>query len=69
MAVRKDIEERLVVEGVPFVVRLVESPTIEDVVATEARLHASKIEGYPIPFDHQVERDVRDFLIRLGIDR
>jgi len=66
---RTDITERLVIEGVPYIVRLIDSPTIDDVLVTEAQLQAATIEGFPIDPNRRVDRDVRDFLIRLGVDR
>lgn len=69
MTYRQDVSERVVVNGVPFIVTLISNPTIDDVVVTEARLHAATLEGYSVPENRKVEREIKDFLVRLGVDR
>lgn len=59
----------MIVEGVPFSIRLISNPTVDDVLVAEARLELSRVEGYPVPDDHKVTRDIKDFLIRLGVER
>ena len=70
MAERQDIETRMVVEGQPYLVRLINNPTIEDVVVTEMRLSLAEKDGSVVLDDaHRVSKDIRDFLIRLGVER
>lgn len=70
MAERQDIETRMVVEGQPYIVRLINNPTIEDVVVTEMRLTLAEKDGsITLDEDHRVSRNIRDFLIRLGVER
>lgn len=64
------VTQRLIVEGKPLLVSLIQNPLIDDVLITEARLQATDIEeGNTANTDHRVGRDVRDFLIRLGVER
>ena len=64
------ITNRLVVDGKPLLVSLIQNPLIDDVLVTEARLQAVDIENRSgTDPDRRVGRDVRDFLIRLGVER
>lgn len=64
------ITQRMIVDGKPLLVSLIQNPLIDDVLITEARLQATDIEeGNGSNPDHRVDRDVRDFLIRLGVER
>ena len=70
MSDRQEVETRLVVDGKPVLVRLVSNPTVDDVVVTEMRLHAAGLaNGTELDEEHRVERGIRDFLIRLGVER
>ena len=69
-SVRQTVRQRLIVDGLPYVVSLISNPTIEDVVVTEMRIQAAAIEGRPALLeDRIVQRDIKDFLIRLGVER
>ena len=69
MSTRQEVESRLVVEGRPVIIKLISNPIIDDVVITEARIMAGEIENGTLVEDRRVDRDVRDFLIRLGVER
>jgi hypothetical protein len=69
VADRRDIEQRLIVDGRPYVIRLISNPTIDDVLVTEARIRLSEIESGSVDSSRQVKRDVRDLLIRIGVER
>lgn len=69
MSDRHESGGRLIVNGRPVIVTLITNPLIDDVVMTEARILASEIENGPLDDDRRVERGVRDFLIRLGVER
>lgn len=70
MSDRQEAGGRLLIEGRPYFVRVIHNPTIDDVIITEARVRASGIEnGSPSDDDRRVQRDIRDFLIRLGVER
>lgn len=64
------VTQKMVVEGKPLIVSLIQNPLIDDVLVTEARLQATDIEENATSNpDRRVGRDVRDFLIRLGVER
>ena len=64
------VSQRMIVEDKPLLVSLIQNPLIDDVLITEARLQATDIEeGNSANPDRRVGRDVRDFLIRLGVER
>lgn len=64
------VTQRMVVDGKPLLVSLIQNPLIDDVLVTEARLQATDIEeGNVSNTDRRVARDVRDYLIRLGVER
>jgi len=63
------VTQRMIVEGKPLLVSLIQNPLIDDVLITEARLQATDIEeGNTASTDRRVARDIRDFLIRLGVE-
>lgn len=57
------------VDGRPYTVLLIDNPTIDDVMVVEMKLRASELMAETPNPDRKVEKDVRDALIRLGIDR
>ncbi len=69
MSVRNDIEGRFLVDGQPVLIKLINNPTIDDVMVTEARVQATAVERGAVDPDRRVARDIRDFLIRLGVER
>lgn len=69
MSARQEAETRLIVNGRPTLYRVISNPLIDDVVITEARLLASEVENGPLADSRRVDRGVRDFLIRLGVER
>lgn len=69
MAIRAKAESKVVIDGKPYIVSIIDNPTIEDVVETEARIYAAEVMNNTPREDRRVERPIRDFLIRLGVDR
>ena len=70
MSDRQEAGGRLIIEGRPYFVRVISNPTIDDVVVTEMRIRASEIEQQKdLSSSRRVARDIRDFLIRLGVER
>jgi hypothetical protein len=69
MAIHNEVETSMVVSGRPVVVRLIENPTIDDVVITQARLYAAVLEGSMEDIPGRVDRGIREYLIRLGVER
>lgn len=69
MPFRTDISTKTNIDGRPYTILLVDNPTIEDVLVVEMKLRAAELmtgEAHP---ERKVEKDVRDSLIRLGVDR
>lgn len=68
---RSVIPSRLIVDGKPVLINLITGPTIDDVVMVEAQLYAASLdredpsmtEGRSVPWD------IKDYLIRLGVER
>jgi len=70
MADRSVIPSRMVVEGRPLIINLIENPTIDDVVITEARIYAASLDNSdPTINDRKVSRNILDFLIRQNVER
>lgn len=69
MSSRNEVETRMIVDGRPVIIKLISNPLIDDVVITEARIFAAEIENGTLVPDRRVERGIRDFLIRLGVER
>ena len=66
---RQESEAKLIVDGRPVTYKVISNPLIDDVLITEARLTAYEIENGPLSDSRRVDRGVRDFLIRLGVER
>jgi hypothetical protein len=69
MPLRTDISTKAVLSGRPYTIYLVDNPTIEDVLVVEMRLYSAEVMNGDTPSNHRVSRDVRDLLIRLGVER
>lgn len=69
MSDRHESGGRMIVDGRPVIVNLITNPLIDDVIIVEARILASEIENGPLNDNRRVDRGVRDFLIRLGVER
>lgn len=69
MRERQVAEARMIVDGKPMLYNIISNPLIDDVVITEARLQAYEIENGTLEEGRRVDRGVRDFLIRLGVER
>lgn len=69
MSEQTTVQVRLIVNGTPIVVGLISNPLIDDVLLTEARIQAFSIEQQVDISDRRVSRDIRDYLIRLGVER
>jgi len=71
MSDRQEAGGRLIIDGKPYFVNVISNPTIDDVVVTECRIRAAEIEQQQSLGEsgRRVQRDIRDFLIRLGVER
>lgn len=59
----------VVVDGRPFIISLIENPIIDDVLITEVRIQAASIENQDNSTeDRVVDRGIRNYLIRLGVE-
>jgi hypothetical protein len=68
MPFRTNINTQVTMDG-PYTILLIDNPTIDDVMVVEMKLKAAEyLTNTPQP-DRKVEKDVRDALIRLGVDR
>jgi hypothetical protein len=68
MAFRTNVVTRVNSGGNSYSIYLIDNPTIDDVMVVEMRLYAVEVES-GITVDRRVNRDVRDLLIRLGVER
>lgn len=71
MANRNVVTARVIVGGRPLLISLIDNPLIDDVLITEARIQAASIafQDDSLVVGRHVSRDIRDFLIRLGVER
>lgn len=71
MSARYEVMTRMVVEGRPVLVGVIQNPTIDDVVVTEARIHAASVDRVDpsLVEGRRVDRRLRDYLVRLGVER
>lgn len=63
------INTPVTIDGAPYTIRLVNNPTIDDVLIGEALAQATSIWRGDDLSTHRVERAMRDYLIRLGVER
>lgn len=69
MPFRTDIDTKVAIDGEPYSLVLIDNPTIDDVLVVEMKLKAAEVvNGEPDP-TRRVEREVRDVLLRLGVER
>lgn len=69
MSNRIEVDSRLFIDGRPYVMNLIANPTIDDVLITEMRVRAHEIVSGKTDDERRVSRDIRDFLIRVGVER
>jgi hypothetical protein len=68
MSDRKEFTQQLVVENNIYSITILDHPLIDDVVIAEAMLKAETlVSGIGDP-DRRVDRSIRNFLIRLGVE-
>jgi hypothetical protein len=65
----QELTTKTIIDGRPYTVTFIHNPTIEDVVVSEMKLAAAEVMGLTTSDDRRVGRAIRDFLIRLGVDR
>ena len=69
MSNRIEVKSRLIVDGSPIQVSLINTPTIEDVLVAEAQVQASIVQSETFNVGgRRVDRRIREFLIRNGVE-
>jgi len=68
MPFRTNVSSKITVNGQAYTVFIVDNPTIDDVLMVEMQLYAAELRHGETQ-DRRVVRDVRDLLIRLGVER
>jgi hypothetical protein len=63
------IETPLVLNDAQSTIRLINNPIIDDILVGEMYAQATSIWRGDDLSNHRVERGIRDYLIRLGIER
>lgn len=66
---RRTYSQDFVSNGLVLRATVLEFPTIDDVVVTEAQIVAYEIASRTAPQDRRVDRDLRDVLVRFGVNR
>lgn len=74
MSDRITVATNIVLDGHAYVATLFHNPTIEDVIIGEMRVAAYEVENGPLSEDPNdpsrlTPRDIRDYFIRMGIER
>ncbi len=70
MGNRNVVTASIIVDGVPLLLSFFDNVTIDDVLITEAKIQAVSILNRDTSADsRKVDRSIRDYLIRLGVER
>lgn len=69
MPFRTQATAKASLNGRPYTIIVVDNPTIDDVLIVEMKLRAGEIMNGTENTGHRVAADVRDVLIRLGVER
>lgn len=68
-AVRNELVTKMVVDGRPLTVTLIDSIVIDDVVSTEAQVQALSLQNDGVSVTRRrVDRAVRNYLVRIGVE-
>lgn len=69
MSTQKTATGSIEMDGRSYTLTIIENPTVDDVVVSEMKVHAQHVaEGLDVS-DRRVARGIRDFLVRLGVER
>jgi SRSO17 transposase len=66
---RRTYSQDFASNGLMLRATVLEFPTIDDVVVTEAQITAYGIASQTPQSDRRVDREIRDFLVRFGVAR
>lgn len=69
MSTRNTVTGKVLANGRSYELTLIENPTVDDVVIAEMKVQAQHVaEGSDVS-GRRVDRTIRDFLVRLGVER
>lgn len=66
---RQTATSDIYVDGKTYKVSVIENPNVDDVLITEAQIHARAVSTGESVADRRVERSLRDYLVRFGVGR
>jgi hypothetical protein len=69
MSVRQEVVNDMVIDGKRMTVRLLSHITIDDIARNEMTISAFEMEHGTVDSSRRVNRDVRDYLILIGVER
>jgi hypothetical protein len=69
MSNQRILETQVLLDGEPNTVRLINNPTVDDILIGEMYGQATSIWRGDDLSEHRVPRNIRDYLIRLGVER
>ncbi len=69
MSDRQVVNTRFLIAGRPVKINLIHNPLVDDLLITEAQIQAYAIEHKVDISTRRIPRDIRDFLIRLNVER
>lgn len=55
--------------GRSYTLTLIENPTVDDVIVSEMKVQAQHVAESLDVSNRRVDRSIRDFLVRLGVER
>jgi hypothetical protein len=69
MSSRNELSEKIIVNNSIYTVTVLDHPLIDDVVISEAMIRAEAIVSGNEDTTRRVDRSIRDFLVRLGVEK
>lgn len=69
MSISREVYSKIVINGRSYSIKLINNPTIDDVLETEARIYATERAAGEVDETRSVPRTMRDYLVRLGVER
>lgn len=69
MAIRSVFETKTYLRTGPATVRIIDNPTIEDILASETRTWLYAFSEGTVDESRRVSYDIRNYLIRQGVER
>ena len=69
MVLKREVYSKVTINGQIYNIKLINNPTIDDIVETEARIYAIGRKNGQVDENRYVKRSIKDFLIRVGVER